>query len=166
MPPKSGGMEVSMIIKTKHFGEIDLDENKVITFEHGIMGFEEYKRYTILYDLEEGDKTTISWLQSLDESGLALPVINPLSIKPDYNPTVEDEVLKPIGDITDENLLILLTINVPADRTKISANLKAPFVINSDTRKGCQIIVENKDYEVKYNIYDIVQKLKEEKGEK
>ena len=155
-----------MIIKTKHFGEIDLDENKVITFEYGIMGFEEYKRYTILYDLEEGDKTTISWLQSLDESSLALPVINPLSIKPDYNPTVEDEVLKPIGEITDENLLILLTINVPADRTKISANLKAPFVINSDTRKGCQIIVENKDYEVKYNIYDIVQKLKEEKGEK
>jgi len=155
-----------MLIKTKHFGEIDLEETKIITFEHGIMGFEEYKRYTILYDLEEGDKTTISWLQSIEEPGLALPVINPLSIKPDYNPIVEDEVLKVLGEITDENLIILLTLNVPTDLTKMSVNLKAPFVINSDTCKGSQIIVENKDYEVKYNVYDVIQKLKVEKGEK
>jgi len=155
-----------MLIKTKHFGEIDLEETKIITFEHGIMGFEEYKRYTILYDLEDDDKTTISWLQSVDEPGLALPVINPLSIKPDYNPIVEDEVLKVLGEITDENLLILLTLNVPSDLTKMSVNLKAPFVINSDTRKGSQIIVENQDYEVKYNVYEVLQKLKVEKGEK
>ena len=43
-----------------------------------------------------------------------------------------------------------------------AANLKAPFIINSDTRKGCQIIVENKDYEIKYNVYEA---LKKKKGE-
>lgn len=155
-----------MLIKTKYFGEIDLDENKVITFNHGIMGFEEYKKYTILYDIEEGKNASISWLQSLEEPGLALPVINPLIIKPDYNPIVEDEVLSPLGNITDENLVILLSLTVPADLTKMSVNLKAPFVINSDTRRGCQIIVENQDYEVKYNVYKKIQKLKEEKGEK
>ena len=154
-----------MIVKTKHFGEIDLDENKVITFEHGIMGFKDFKKYTILYDLEEGNQSTISWLQSLEEPGLALPVINPLSIKPDYNPIVEDEVLKQIGEITEGNILILLTLTVPTDITKMTVNLKAPFVINPDTCKGCQIIVENQDYEVKYNVYDAVQKLKVEKGE-
>jgi flagellar assembly factor FliW len=155
-----------MLIKTKYFGEIDLDENKVITFNHGIMGFEEYKKYTILYDIEEGKNASISWLQSLEEPGLALPVINPLIIKSDYNPIVEDEVLSPLGNITDENLVILLSLTVPADLTKMSVNLKAPFVINSDTRRGCQIIVENQDYEVKYNVYKKIQKLKEEKGEK
>lgn len=154
-----------MLVKTKYFGEIDLAENKVITFEQGILGFEEYKRYTILYDLEEGDKATVSWLQSLDEPGFALPVVNPLSVKSDYNPIVEDEVLNSLGNITDENLVILLTLTVPNDLTKMSVNLKAPFIINSDTCKGCQIIVENQDYEVKYNVYKGIQKLKEEKGE-
>ena len=74
-----------MLVNTKHFGQIDLDENKVITFDNGIMGFEEYKKYTILYDEEEGDKPSISWLQSIDIPDLALPIINPLLIKEDYN---------------------------------------------------------------------------------
>ncbi len=154
-----------MIIKTKYFGEVDLDEEKVITFEQGIMGFEECKKYTILYDVDEGDQATISWFQSLEEPGLALPVISPLLVKADYNPTVEDEVLKPLGEITEENLVILLTLTVPEDLTKMSANLKAPFVINTDTRKGCQIIVENPDYAIKYNVYNAISKLKKEKGE-
>lgn len=155
-----------MLVKTKYFGEIDLDENKVITFEHGIMGFEEYKKYTILYDIDENEKNTISWLQSLEEPGVALPVINPLVIKPDYNPIVEDEVLKILGELTDENLVILLTLSVPNDITKMTTNLKAPFIINSDTCKGRQVIVENQDYEIKYNVYNAIQKLKEQKGEK
>jgi flagellar assembly factor FliW len=154
-----------MLIETKHFGEIELDENKVINFEQGIMGFEDNKRYTILYDLEEGDKATISWLQSLDEPGLALPVVSPLSVMPDYNPIVEDELLNSLGDLTDENIIILLTLTVPSDLTKMTANLKAPFIINSDTCKGYQIIVENQDYLIKHNMYDTIQKLKEEKGE-
>ncbi|HCA70015.1 MAG TPA: flagellar assembly protein FliW, partial [Lachnospiraceae bacterium] len=43
-----------MRIKTKHFGEIDLDENKIINFENGILGFEDYKKYTLLYNSEGG----------------------------------------------------------------------------------------------------------------
>lgn len=154
-----------MLVKTKLFGEIDLDENKIITFEQGIIGFEEYKDYTILYDMADDGNTTISWLQSLQEPGLALPVINPIIIKPDYNPVVEDEVLDTLGKITDENLVILLTLNVPTDITQMTTNLKAPIIINSDTCKGCQIIVQNAEYEVKYNVYDAIMKLKEEKGD-
>lgn len=154
-----------MKIKTKHFGEIELDKDKIITFDDGIMGFEEYKRYTILFDIDEGKKPTISWLQSVEEAGLAIPVINPLYIRKDYNPTVEDEYLNSLGEFTDENLLVLLTVTIPSDITQVSANLKAPFVINSDTRKGIQVIVENNDYPVRYNIYEATQKIKQAKGE-
>lgn len=149
-----------MLIQTKHFGEIDLDESKIITFDQGIMGFEECKQYTILYDIEDSEKPTISWLQSIEEPGLALPVINPFIVKPDYNPVVEDELLKPLGGIDEDNLVLLLTVTVPTDITKMSVNLKAPFIINGDTRKGCQAIVENQDYEIKYKVYDIIQKSK------
>ena len=155
-----------MLVKTKYFGDIDLEEDKIITFEQGIMGFEGSKKYTILFDIEGENKPSISWLQCLDEPSLALPVINPFLIKNDYNPVVEDELLKPIGEINEQNLIILLSLTVPSDMTKLSVNLKAPFIVNSDTRKGCQIIVENQEYEVKYNVYNILKKLKDEKGEK
>ena len=150
----------SMLFKTKYFGEIDLGEDKILTFENGIMGFENFKKYTILFDSEDGTEPTISWLQSLDEERLALPIINPLLVKEDYNPVVEDELLSSLGELTEDNIVILLTMTIPAELENMTVNLKAPFIINSDTKKGCQIIVENKDYEIKYNVYDILKKKK------
>lgn len=154
-----------MLIKTRYFGEINLGEEKIITFDQGLIGFEEYKRYTLLYDVEGDRDTTISWLQSVEEQSLALPVINPLIAKSDYNPTVDDEMLSPLGDLNQENMVVLLTLTVPSDITKTTANLKAPIVINSDIRKGCQVIVENQDYGVKHNIYEVISRIKAEKGE-
>ena len=151
-----------MLVKTKHFGEIDLDESKIITFDEGLIGFEDNKRYTILFNNESKSKGTISWLQSLDEPLLALPVVSPFVAMADYNPIIEDEVLAPLGELNDENLLILLTLTVPSDLTKMTVNLKAPIIINADTRKACQAIAENSDYVVRYGIY---KELKEVKGE-
>lgn len=150
-----------MLIQTKYFGEIDLTDEKIITLERGLFGFEEFKKYTILYDCEKEGGANISWFQSIDEPTLALPVINPLLVKEDYNPVVEDELLSGIGEISEENLVILLTMTVPADIKEMSVNLKAPIIINADTRKGAQLIVENQDYEVKYKIYDLLKEKKE-----
>ena len=41
----------------------------------------------------------ISWLQSLNEPGLALPVINPVLVMEDYNPVVEEELLSGLGEL-------------------------------------------------------------------
>lgn len=152
-----------MLIKTRHFGEIDLDQDKIIFFENGILGFEECKNYTILYDNEEGEKPDITWLQSIEEPSLAIPIISPFLISPEYNPTVEDELLKPIGEIAPDNLVVLVSITIPSDITKISANLKAPFVINSETKKGCQIIVEELEYDIKHSFYQQLQASKAKK---
>lgn len=148
---------MGMLVKTRHFGEIDLNEDKILYFENGIFGFEECKKYTILYDNEGEERPDISWLQSLDEPALAIPVINPLIVKPEYNPEVEDEYLKPLGNLTEENVVVLVSITVPENVEQITANLKAPFVINSDERKGAQIVVENPDYEVKFSFYEQLQ---------
>ncbi len=143
-----------MQVKTRHFGEIELDENKIIHFDNGIFGFEDYKEYTLLYDDEGGQRPDISWLQSLDEPALAIPVVNPFIIKPDFNPEVEDELLKSLGNLTDENIVVLVSVTVPEEIERISANLKAPFIINSDERKGTQVVAENADYEIKYRFYE------------
>lgn len=154
-----------MLVKTKFFGEVDLDDNKILDFPNGIIGFENFKKYAIFYDIDNDNETRISWLQSVEEPALALPVINPLSIIPEYAPMVEDELLKPLGNPADEDLLFLLIMTVPSDMTKVTANMKAPIIINAETCKGVQLIVDNTDYPVKFNVYESVQKMKEKAGE-
>ena len=66
-----------------------------------------------------------------------------------------------LGELTEENLVILLTMTVPSNIKEMTVNLKAPIVINADTRKGTQIIVENQDYEVKYKVYGILSQKQE-----
>lgn len=153
-----------MLVNTRYFGTVDLAEDKIITFERGLFGFEDYKKYTILYDIE-GGSANISWLQSLDEAGLALPVINPMLVKPDYNPVIEDELLNNLGELNDDNIVVLLTVTATAEVKNTTVNLKAPIVINSDTRKGCQVVAENEDYHVKYNVYSALMALKGKGGE-
>ncbi len=154
-----------MLVHTKYFGEIDITEDKVVHFEKGLMGFEQYKDYTVLYDIEDDKKAVIYWLQSMEEPTLAFPVIDPFAVKSDYNPVVEDEWLLPLGEMTEDNVLLLLLMTVPSDVKKMTANLKAPLIVNMDTRKGCQLIVENADYEIKFSVYEAIERMKSEKGD-
>ena len=48
-----------MKISTKYFGDIDIGEEKIIRFENGLLGLEEYKNYTILYDIEAGSESLL-----------------------------------------------------------------------------------------------------------
>ena len=155
-----------MQINSRIFGEIEIADDKIISFEKGLMGFEENFRYALLFDSEKKNGKGIMWLQSMEDANLAFPVIDPLSILSEYNPVVEDEWLASVGEYrSDDELLLLCVLTVPADLTKMTANTKAPLVINTVTRKGCQIIVNNDEYEVRYNVYDYIQKLKKEDGE-
>ena len=154
-----------MIVNTKLFGTIDLAEDKILTFEQGMIGFESLKKFAILYDLENEKKHKVCWLQSLDEPQLAFPVIDPFLVKQDYNPEINDSNLATLGKIAEEKLSVLVTLTVPKDITKMACNLRAPIIINTETRKGAQIVSETLEYPVKYFIYDIVQAKKQEKEE-
>lgn len=149
-----------MKVNTRLFGEIDVAEDRIINFTTGIMGFEEYVHYTLIFNAEK--KGNIMWLQSLDEPELAFTVMDPMKIVPEYNPVVEDEWLAALGEVeTEDDYFLLSVVTVPSDLTKMTANLKAPIVINMKTMKACQIIVNNDDYQVRYNVYDCVKKMKE-----
>ena len=108
----------------------------------------ELKNYTLIYNSEkENDKKSIMWLQSMDDGDIAFPVMTPDIIMPDYKPTVNEELLAPLGDLNEENMYVIVTVNVPSDITKIACNLKAPIVVNTDSNKAAQLIVED-DYKV------------------
>ncbi|MBQ3911456.1 MAG: flagellar assembly protein FliW [Lachnospiraceae bacterium] len=146
-----------MKVKTRYYGEIDLDDSKVITFEKGLFGFEEYTKYALMYDSETGESTAIKWLQSVEEPGLALPVIIPTLVKSDYDPIVEDGVLDVLGDWNENNISVLVTMTVPSDLKAMTTNMKAPIIINTESMKGIQVVAENPDYEIKFKIYDILE---------
>ncbi len=154
-----------MVAETKLFGTVDIAEDKLIEFPMGIIGFEDLRKFAIIYDSEREERSKISWLQSMEEPLLALPIIHPFELFENYNPIVEDELMKNIGDPADADVLIFTTLSIPSDLTKMTANLRAPMIINAVERKGMQVIVENEDYEVKFNAYDAIQKLKEKAGE-
>lgn len=154
-----------MHVNTRIFGEIEIEEEKIITFEKGIIGFPEMKRFTLIHDEEEGANAGIRYLQSLDEPAFAMPVMDPLVVAPDYNPEVEDELLKPLGEINPDSLFVLVTVSVPKEIEKITVNLQAPLIFNADERKAVQIIVEGSEYKIKFPIYDILQERKKKAEE-
>ena len=153
-----------MEITTKVFGKITIDDEKIIHFPNGIIGFPELTDFALIHDEEKGTDT-IHWLQSLQEPAFAMPVMYPLIVCPDYNPEVDDELLNCIGEIVPEELLVMVTVTVTKDIKKMTVNLKGPMVINAARRKATQVIVEGDEYKVKFPIYDILNQKKEKAGE-
>ena len=145
-----------MTLQTKEFGEVTIEEEKIITFPGGIVGFPDLTQFALLHDEEDGVET-IHWLQSLQEPAFAMPVMDPLLVKEDYNPEVDDELLKILGDWEHDELLVLVTVTVPQELEKMTVNLKGPILINGKNRKACQVIVEGEEFKVKFPIYDILQ---------
>ena len=151
-----------MTIETKVFGEVTIDDNKIIHFENGIIGFPDLTDFALIYDEEKGNDAGIRWLQSLQEPAFAMPVMDPLLVLSSYNPVVDDEVLKPLGELDPDEILVLVTVTVPKDLKKMSVNLRGPLVINVKERKAVQIILEGEEYRVKFPIYDILKAGKKE----
>ena len=152
-----------MTIETRLFGGIDVDEGKIIRFVSGIVGFPELTDFLLIHDSEGNGN--IQWLQSVQEPAFAMPVMNPLLVKDDYNPVIEDELLKPLDIKDPEDFFVLVTVTVPKDIENMSVNLMAPIIISGETRKANQIIVDQEGYLVKFPIYEILKAAKERAGE-
>ncbi len=142
-------------IETRAFGKIAIEEEKIIRFERGILGFPDLKDFTLIYNIEKGSESSIKWLQSLQEPGFAMPVMNPELVMPGYTPQFDRDFLAPLGDNLDsENILMFVTVTVPSDVTQTTVNLKAPIIVSVDNRKAVQLICEDERYSIKYAIYD------------
>jgi flagellar assembly factor FliW len=142
-------------LNTRAFGKIAVGDDKIIRFEHGILGFPDLRDFTLIYDEEKGNDAPIKWLQSIDEPGFAMPVMNPELVVKGYVPQFDRELLKPLGDnLASENIILLVTVTVPKDVTKTTVNLKAPIIISVDNRRAVQLICEDDSLSIRYAIYD------------
>ncbi len=138
-----------MKLQTKNFGEIEVSENEIITFNNGMPGFEDKKRFTLISD---SDNQSFCWLQSLDDVNLAFALLDVGSVMSEYNPQIDATQINDLGEINN-NLLIYNVVVIPERAEEMSVNLVAPIVINKDSRTGKQVIVNNNDYGVKHYIF-------------
>lgn len=150
-----------MNIKTRYFGDVEVDENKVITFDDGLIGFNDLKKYLFM---ESGDAANpVCYLQSIEDVDIIFSIIDVSRFIPDYAPSVSEEELESLGEIKDEDMLIYNTIVIPEKIEDMRVNLKAPIVINLKTLKAKQVISNDERYSVKYYIYNELKKQKEGK---
>ncbi|AYO29924.1 flagellar assembly protein FliW [Biomaibacter acetigenes] len=136
-----------MLINSKRFGQLDIDETKIITFINGLLGFEHLKKYIIL---DHPGSDFLKWLQSIDDLDISLPVVDPTAFFPDYSPRISRDDLDTIGIKNIEDAIVLCIITVPSDIQKATINLKAPVILNPACRLADQMIAENSEYKVKH----------------
>lgn len=145
-----------MMIDTKHFGKIEIMEERVIHFERGLPGFENVKKFVMLND--EDKASPFNWLQCVDQPNLAFVVVNPFEIKKDYDVDIDDDVLNSIDAKKQEDLAIFSIVVIPDEMSEVSMNLKAPVLINTKAKKGVQIVLDTEEYSVRHYILEEIQK--------
>ncbi len=138
-----------MKIVTRDFGEVDINENTIITVPNGIIGFENTKRYTLLSPLGEG--VFPMWLQAVDSTEPCFVVYDPWQIYPDYRFEIDDEMQSTLEASEDDALQLLAVAIVPDDYKKTTINLRCPIIVNTKNNIAGQTILE--DYEFKYPVY-------------
>ena len=137
----------SVKITTSRFGELEVKPDQVVNMPLGMVGFPQLNNYTLFQHRLD---SPFFWLQSLDRPDLAFVLVNPLLFEPSYQIALNnsDRKLLEIEDIKDIQVWVVVTIphNSPESLT---ANLKAPVVLNVPNRRMAQIILENSDYPLK-----------------
>lgn len=136
-----------MKIETRFFGEVEIEEKSIITFEKGIPGLEHLQKFIIL-DLE--DNQNIKCLQSLEEASICLLITTPWTYFKDYEIQLSDEEISELDLISEADASVYNVITVRGD--KITANLMAPVVINVINNKGRQIILSESKYSIRQEI--------------
>lgn len=141
-----------MLLNTKHFGEIEIDENKIINFREGIPGFEDAKRFIVLYDGDES--SPFRWLQSVDNAQLAFATVNPFMILNDYDIEISEETVSSLNIESIEDVMVLSIVVVPEDPNEMTMNLKAPVIINTKNNTGMQVVLDTDMYSVRHYIVE------------
>lgn len=151
-----------MQINSLRFGEISISDDSIINFPGGLPGLDELERYAIV---RCEPTEPIQWLQSIDDTDISIPIINPFLIKEDYEIEVDDSELDFIGTHEESDLLVVNIMVVPDELDKMTVNLLAPLLINLKEMTGAQVMMDHKEYEISYPAFDAIVKYYEKEGE-
>ena len=141
-----------MILNTRHFGEIEIEEEEIITFADGVPGFEDLSKYVVIQNPDS--EVPFNWLQSVEEQELAFVIVSPFIFKKDYDFELSKTVVEKLKIEEPNDVSVYSIVVVPDDITKMTANLMAPVIINNKTKMGKQVVLDNSNYHTKHFILE------------
>lgn len=121
--------------QTQRFGTLEVEDDRIITFPKGLLGFDEVKRY-ILIDYKD---TPLKWLQAVDHPNIAFIVAEPGMFLSGYPIEVDHLTRLSLKIERDEDIAVLVILRV--DGNNVIANLQGPLIINSQLMIGSQVIL-------------------------
>lgn len=144
----------TVVIKTSRFGLVELKSEDILTFNEGLLGFQDLRQFILLDDPNDD---IFAWLQSCELPSIAFPVLEPEIFGHKYATALnrtDSESLKLQAGQTPAYLNI---ITIPDDATEMTANIKAPIVINVDQRIARQCVLQDNNLAIKEKIFTKLQ---------
>ncbi len=143
-----------MRINTSRFGRIDVDAGDIIRFPSGLPGLEDCREWALLAD---STNDALGWLQCISRGDVAIAVVSPRRFVPDYQVRIPRSELTPlaIADIREAQVVVVVNKN----GTILTLNLKAPIVINLETRTGRQVVASG-ELPLQYELNNTSQSLR------
>jgi len=130
-----------MIIQTSRFGPLSVDDEKLIHFPEGILGFPSHQDYALV---QTGDGSAFYWLQSVDRPELAFVVCDPRLFVADYQVPVNADELQAIGVHGVESAQVFIIVNKV--NGMLTGNLQGPLVVNIGNRQARQWVLSDRRY--------------------
>ncbi len=139
-----------MIVETGRFGQLTVGDDEVIEIPQGILGFPELKKFCLV---DPADDTLILWLQSMERPEVAFPVLEPKVFRPDYAARLSAAELRELKLENINQSAVFSILTLPEDVTQMSANLKAPIVINLKQQVARQVVLQENEYTIKHLMF-------------
>ncbi len=124
-----------MKIHTTRFASIEIEPDDILFFRNGLIGFEDCRHWVLLAD---SDNSSVAWLQSMQHSDIALPVVSPRRFVSGYQVRLEPKDVDLLQLTTVEQAFVLAVVS--RDDETLTLNLRAPLVVNLDRRIGGQVV--------------------------
>jgi len=139
-----------MIIESTRFGELEIAEEQLFNFPHGIPGFPDEKTFAyMLHDAE----SPFFFLQSTTEANLTFLLVDPFAFFKDYEFVLEDDVAEKL-DLSQENPpQVFLIATLKEKLADMTVNLLAPIVMNGVNRTGRQVILDKPEYSIRHKLF-------------
>jgi flagellar assembly factor FliW len=130
-----------MEIETTRFGRLTVDDDRIITFNRGLLGFPEYTRYALI---QTGNENYFFWLQCVDEPNLAFVITDPAIFFKDYQVAIKEETQQELAleDLAAAQMFVIC--NKVGDW--LTGNLLGPIVVNAQTWMATQVVLTEKKW--------------------
>ncbi|MEQ1665644.1 MAG: flagellar assembly protein FliW [Bdellovibrionales bacterium] len=144
-----------MQIQTSRFGTVELNSEDLIEFSEGILGFANLRKFVLLDDPTD---EIFAWLQSCESPAIAFPILEPeLFMTGKYNIQFNRRDYEALQMAPSDKFHTFCIITIPNDPRQMTANLKAPVIINSKTKFGRQCVLQDNGLAIREPIFAALQ---------